>query len=145
MKKLIVVSTVLLFLIVPSFMFGSSCDSGPDYYINVTFEGEEYSLTFGDPDYSDNVPYAALIVYTPAFEPQAPAPEDIRFFGASGNLSDMQQPVSFYIEVSQISILSHSACIRVITSWTSTPTSLFSLFKMMCPMSIWTFSKTVRP
>jgi hypothetical protein len=100
MKKFIIVSAVLLFLIVPSFMFGASCDSDPDYYIKVAFEGEEYTLTFGHPDSSVHVPYGALVINEPLIAPQAPISDIIVFFGESEDEATLQNPVSFYIEVS---------------------------------------------
>jgi hypothetical protein len=99
MKKLIVVAVALLFLIVPAFVFASSCDSGSDYYIKVAFEGEEYTLGFGHPDSGSDVPYGALVIYVPQVTSLAIAPEYITFFGEIADENALEDPVSFYIEV----------------------------------------------
>jgi hypothetical protein len=61
MKKLIVLCFVLLVMVIPAFLFASSCDSaGDEYYIKFTMNGQEYILTLGYTDESTDAPVVAL-------------------------------------------------------------------------------------
>jgi hypothetical protein len=62
MKKLIVLCFVLLVILIPAFLFASSCESGgggEDFYIRFTMDEQEYILTFG---YSDGSTVAPVVV-----------------------------------------------------------------------------------
>ena len=63
MKKLIVLCFVLLVILIPAFLFASSCESGgegEDFYIRFTMDEQEYLLTFGYSDDSTDAPVVAL-------------------------------------------------------------------------------------
>lgn len=63
MKKLIVLCFALLVILIPAFLFASSCESGgegEDFYIRFTMDGQEYILTFGYSDGSTDAPVATL-------------------------------------------------------------------------------------
>jgi hypothetical protein len=67
MKKLFVFCFALIILLVPAFVFASSCDSaaGTEYFVKLTIEGEEYTCTFGHPNSDVDVPYAAVTTSPP--------------------------------------------------------------------------------
>ena len=48
MKRLIVLGFVVALFLMPAYLFAASCDSaGEGNYITFTFDGEEYTLSYG--------------------------------------------------------------------------------------------------
>jgi hypothetical protein len=98
MKNLLVLCFVLTMLLVPAVIFAASCDSDgdPEYFIKFTFEGQEYTGTFGHPDDAESVPVATV---TEGFViEQIPDVEIIEFFGGSTESGDPMEQ-SFAVEV----------------------------------------------
>ena len=62
MKKVIMLCVAVLVLLLPAYLFASSCESanGEEYYINFTLDGVEYSCTFGFTDVGNGNPWAAV-------------------------------------------------------------------------------------
>lgn len=97
MNKLLVICFALTLLIVPAFVFAASCDSTEDeYFIKFTFEGEEYTCSFGIPDSDIDVPYA---VVTTDFLAQVPEGELIEFFGSSVESVSQPEDLDFFVRV----------------------------------------------
>ena len=98
MKKLLLLCFAFALLLVPAFTFAASCDSTEDeYFIKFTFEGEEYTCSFGHPDSEVDVPYAAVTTSLPIAALNGPL-EFIQFFGATWNPTSSEDP-SFLIQV----------------------------------------------
>jgi hypothetical protein len=60
MKKFIVLYFIVLAVCVPVYVAASSCESGEDFYIKCTMDGQEYMLTYGREDISKDAPFAVL-------------------------------------------------------------------------------------
>lgn len=63
MKKVIMLYVAGLVLLLPAYLFASSCESavGAEYYINFTLDGVEYSCTFGFTDVGNGNPWTAVL------------------------------------------------------------------------------------
>ena len=91
MKRLIVLCFTVVLFLMPAYLFAASCDSaGEGYYITFTFDGEEYTLSYGYTDIESGEPFGALLTGDI---------DEILFMGTSREFESIEEPTDNVIYV----------------------------------------------
>ena len=91
MKRFIVLCFTVMLFLMPAYVFAASCDSaGEGYYITFTFDGEEYTLSYGYTDIESGEPFGALFTGDV---------DEILFMGTSREFESTEEPTDNVIYV----------------------------------------------
>ena len=91
MKRFIVLCFSVVLFLMPAYLFAASCDSaGEGYYITFSFDGEEYTLSYGYTDIETGEPFGALLIGDV---------DEILFMGTSRQFESTEEPTDNVIYV----------------------------------------------
>ena len=91
MKRFIVLLFTVILILIPVYLFAASCDSTEEgYYITFTFDGEEYTLSYGYTDVATGEAFGALFTRDG---------EEIHFYGINQEIESTDGPADNAIYV----------------------------------------------